>query len=386
VTSIEFDPSTRTFVLSTPSTSYAIRLIGGSVRQMHWGGRLSLSQAAEVPTRPAAPDGAVVGEELPPEGGLRFGPAGLVVEFPGGVRAVEFGYADHEITADGLRIGLVDRAFPLRLDLHYRGYADSDVIARWATLSHTGNRDPLAIERLDSAAWAIPRRSDYRLTHVTGEWTAEFTLDRMRLPYGETTATSRRGTTRHQTNPWLALDPGDATEESGEVWSVALAWSGGFRLTATRDLSGNVAVAGGAGHDAAAARHLMPGEHWTTPTALGVYTRDGFGGLSRSFHRYARGHVIPYPDEIRPVLYNTWEATYFDVNEADQRELARTVALLASSCSWSTTGGSAAASTTGPDSVTGNRARPSSRAASHRSPPRYMSWACGSGSGSSRRW
>jgi len=71
VTSIEFDPSTRTFVLSTPSTSYAIRLIGGSVRQVHWGRRLSLSQAAEIPTRPAAPDGAVVGEELPPEGGLQ---------------------------------------------------------------------------------------------------------------------------------------------------------------------------------------------------------------------------------------------------------------------------------------------------------------------------
>ncbi len=328
MTSIEFDPSTRTFVLSTPSTSYAVRLIGGSVRQVHWGRRLSLSQAAEVPTRPAAPDGALVGEELPPEGGLRFGPASLVVEFPGGVRAVEFEYADHEITADGLRIGLVDGAFPLRLDLHYRGYADSDVIARWATLSHTGNRDPIVVERLDSAAWALPHRSDYRLTHVAGEWSAEFTLDRTRLPYGETTATSRRGTTRHQTNPWLAVDPGDATEESGEVWSVALAWSGGFRLTATRDLSGNVAIAGGAGHDPAPARHLMPGERWTTPAALGVYTRDGFGGLSRTFHRYARDHVIPYPDEIRPVLYNTWEATYFDVNEADQRELARTVAPL----------------------------------------------------------
>jgi len=328
VTSMEFDPSTRTFILSTPSTSYAVRLVGDSVRQVHWGRRLSLSQAATVPTRPPAPDGAIVGEELPPEGGMRFGPASLVVDLAGGVRAVEFGYADHEITADGLRIGLIDRTFPLRVDLHYQGYAGSDVIARWATLSHTGGDEPIVVERLDSAAWALPRRSDYRLTQVGGEWTAEFTLDRTRLPYGQTTATSRRGTTRHQTNPWLAVDPGDATEEAGEIWAVALAWSGGFRLTATRDLSGNVAIAGGAGHDAAAPRHLMPGEHWTTPMALGIYTREGFGGLSRRFHGFARDHVIPHPDEIRPVLYNTWEATYFDVDEADQCALARTVAPL----------------------------------------------------------
>jgi alpha-galactosidase len=282
VISIEFDQETHTFLLVTPTTSYAVRIVDDGVRQVHWGSPLTLAQAATVPTRPTTADGDIVGEELPPEGGARFGPPGLVVELPGGVRAVEFAYADHEITADGFRIGLADRHFPLRLDLHYRGYADSDVIERWATLSHTGTGEAIVVDRLDSAAWTLPRRGDYRLSHVTGEWSAEFALERTRLPYGETVATSRRGSTRHQTNPWLAIDPGDATERHGEVWAVALAWSGGFRLAATRDLGGNVAVVGGAGHAEAPRRHLIPGERWQTPVVAGAYTIDGFGGISHT--------------------------------------------------------------------------------------------------------
>ena len=324
--SIEFDPSTRTFVLSTPSTSYAVRLVEDGVRQVHWGPRLSLAQAATVPTRPPAPDGSIVGEEpLHPEGGLRFGPASLVLELPGGVRAAEFGYADHEIAADGLRIGLVDRAFPLRLDLHYRGYADSDVIARWATLSHTGRGDPIAIDRLDSAAWTLPHRSDYRVSHTSGEWSAEFALERAPLPFGETTSASRRGATRHQVNPWLAIDPGDTGEEFGEVWTLALAWSGGFHLTAARTLGGLVTVSGGAEADRAAsaagrALHDSGARRRIFPTRIRIGQPDAAPVRARS--------RSPPPRRAPPVLYNSWEATWFEVTEKNQIELARQAAAL----------------------------------------------------------
>jgi alpha-galactosidase len=38
--------------------------------------------------------------------------------------------------------------------------------------------------------------------------------------------------------------------------------------------------------------------------------------------------VLPHPDELRPVLYNSWEATGFDVDEAGQRKLADRAAAL----------------------------------------------------------
>jgi alpha-galactosidase len=327
VTAIEFDEPTRTLALTTRNTTYAFRLAGDGVRHVHWGPRLTIEQTAAIEAPAPGWGGTIVGEEYTAEGGARFGPPALIVELPGGVRAVEFAYADHDITSGGCRVGLVDRRFPLRVDLHYRVYPDVDVIERWSTVTHTGSDDPIVVERFDSAVWTIPRRDGYRLSHVTGEWAAEFALERTPLPYGEFTLTTRRGATRHQTNPWLALDPGDTTEEYGEVWTVALAWSGGFRLVTSRGLT-DVSIAGGAGHDGAPARRLAPGEQWSSPAMVGTYGADGFGEASRRLHRYVRGHVVPHPDELPPVLYNTWEATYFDVREPDQMELAAVAASL----------------------------------------------------------
>lgn len=349
---IEFDPQTQTFLLSTPSTGYAVRVATDRVGHLHWGERLTLAQASTLPLRRSARGDEIVGEELPYLGGARFGPPAIIVEFADGVRALDLAYDDHDIrvavatgsTAAGigshgdgntLRIGLIDRHFPLRVDLYYRVYADSDVIERWCAIEHsgsestgdqvTGDQDPIAIDRLDSAAWTLPHRPDYRVSHTSGEWSAEFALERAPLPFGETTSTSRRGATRHQVNPWLAIDPGDAGEEFGEVWTLALAWSGGFHLTAARTLGGLVTVSGGAEADR---RHLQPGERFTTPVLAGAYSRHGFGSASRTLHRYALDHVLPHPDELPAVLYNSWEATWFEVTEKNQIELARHAAAL----------------------------------------------------------
>jgi alpha-galactosidase len=317
---VQHDPQTGTWLLGTPSTSYALRLAEDGVRHVYWGPRLSLTQAGSVPIRSVERD-EVFGEELPGEGGERFGAAALAVAFGDGTEAVRWRYLDHRIDGGHLSVRLADQHYPLELELHYRVYADTDVLERWSVLRHTGTGDPVTVRRCDSASWSLPARPDYRLSHVVGEWSAEFQLRRVPVPAAETVLTSRRGITRHQGNPWLMIDPGDATEDAGEVWSAALAWSGTWRIAVRRSLAGRVSVTGGAGHDGLTWR-LAPGEEWRTPVFAGLYARDGFGGTSRRWHDYARRHVLPAPDEVRPVLYNSWEGTWFEVNEGNQRELA----------------------------------------------------------------
>ncbi len=57
---------------------------------------------------------------------------------------------------------------------------------------------------------------------------------------------------------------------------------------------------------------------------------EGLGGASRRWHRFARERVLPgyRKNEYRPVLYNSWEATYFDVTEENQVALACKAAAL----------------------------------------------------------
>lgn len=326
-TQISFDEASRTWLLTTPACAYALRLVedgrGAGVRHVYWGPRLPLAHAAALPARPDGWDD-VLGEELPAaDGGQRFGPAGLRVELADGVRAVEWQYSDHEIEGGQLRVTLADRHYPLRLSLCYRMHPDTDVIERWSELRHPGTGDsaPVTVEWCDSAQWTVPVRPGWRLSQVAGEWSAEFQLQRTPLPYGETSVLSRRGVSRHQANPWLMLDAGDATETAGEVWSTVLAWSGSWRLTARRTLADRVTLTAGAGQEGAR-WSLQPGHRWTSPVSAGLYSTGGFGGTSRAWHAYIRGHVLPHPDELRPVLYNSWEGSWFDIDEGNQRKLA----------------------------------------------------------------
>ncbi|HYZ53256.1 MAG TPA: alpha-galactosidase [Streptosporangiaceae bacterium] len=333
---IEHDPATDTWLLTTPETAYAFRVEpGGELRHLYWGARLTLPQAlAAGRDRPPvfgfdSPwDGT---EELPAEGGLRFGVPSLQVRFADGTRAVEWLPDGAATDEDGgqcrLEIRLRDRSYPLGTVLEYRVFDDCDVIERRVTLVHLGDGEPIEVYRADSAAWVLPPLAGYRVSYTTGRWSGETRLRRHELPAGELTLTSRRGITSHHVNPWVMLDDGTAAETAGEVRSVALAWSGSWRITASRTADDRVSVTGGFGHDGARWT-LAPGESLTTPVFAGLYTSAGFGAASRGWHAYIRAHVLPRPEETRPVLFNSWEATGFDVCEQNQLELAKAAAAI----------------------------------------------------------
>jgi len=333
MTPVIFSSTSRLWLLRTPNTSYALRLDADDTpRHLHWGPPLTLAQAEQLsagqPLRVSSFEGpGVGGAELPTDGGASYGVPSLQVRFADGTQAVEWQLMDDRIEGGELEIRLRDRHYPFECVLHYRVYADSDVIERWVTLRHTGTDAPIALLRTDSGCWHLPSRPDYRLTHVAGGWGHEFQLRRAPVPVAETVLTSRRGTTSHHANPWVMVDAGDATEDGGEVWSAALAWSGSWRVTVARDALGHVGWTGGFGHDGISWR-LRPSEEWRTPVLAGLYSPGGFGATSRQWHEYARRHVLPRPEEVRPIVYTSWEATGFDVNEDNQKRLAGMAAAL----------------------------------------------------------
>ncbi|MFJ2189027.1 alpha-galactosidase [Kitasatospora sp. NPDC087861] len=332
--SASFDPARGLAVLRTPNSVYAVRIgVDGSPRHLHWGAPLDTDALGGLPAAasPAASsfEADPAPDELAPQTGARFGPTGLQVRFADGTRGAQWSFTGHTVHGGELRLRLADRRHPLAAELCYRVRPDSDVIERWVELTHTGADDsgPISVDRLDSASWTAPALPDYRLSHLVGGWNSEFQLHRDRLPVAETVLTSRRGITSHHANPWLALDDGTADEEHGEVWSTALAWSGSWRITVHRDPVGRTTWTGGFGHEGLTWA-LGPGESLHTPVFAGLHTRDGFGAASRAWHTHVRTAVLPDPERDRPVVYNSWEATGFDVGQAGQLRLARLAARL----------------------------------------------------------
>ncbi|SDJ48847.1 alpha-galactosidase [Streptomyces indicus] len=319
----------RVWLLSGPTSSYAMMLTErAELVHLHWGPRIALADAEALAAEPGPADWPFESrldgrEEYPVEGGPRFVRPALSVRTPQ-VRGTEWQFASAAQEDGGLALGFTDALHGLRITLRYamRG----DVVERSAELVHEGTGPAVEVLRADSAAWTLPEREAWRLTQLHGRWAAESRVEQVPLAYGEHVIGSRRGHTGHQYLPWVALDAEGAGEEQGEVYSCALAWSGAWRIAVQKLPGGLVQITGGTGHDASGQVLLEPGRTWRTPVFAGLWSGGGFGGASRAWHAYQRAYVIPDADRVRPVLFNSWEATGFDISAPQQLELARRAA------------------------------------------------------------
>ncbi|MGW3728157.1 alpha-galactosidase [Streptomyces sp. NPDC000851] len=323
---LEIAENGRTWLLSGPTSSYAVHLTDDDeLLHLHWGPRIALADAEALAVRPLPDywpfesplDGR---EEYPVEGGPRFVRPALSVRTDER-RGTEWRFEAHETADQELRLRFRDAG--LAITLHYR--MRDDVVERWVTLHNDGPEAELL--RADSATWTLPDRDAWRLSQLHGRWAAESRLVRSPLTYGEKVIGSRRGHTGHQHLPWVALDT-DATEERGEVYGCALAWSGSWRIAVAQLPDARVQITGGAGYDDSGLLRLAAGESFTTPVFAGLFSDGGFGGASRAWHAYQRAYVIPDAERDRPVLFNSWEATEFDISEEQQRALARRAAAI----------------------------------------------------------
>jgi alpha-galactosidase len=266
-------------------------------------------------------------EEFPGYEDLKYTEPCLKVTFADGVRDVVLRFAAAELRGDDqLDITLRDAVYPFELTLHYRVHAGYDLIERWVT-AHNAGDTPIAIERIWSAQWHLPPGEGYRLSHLTGRHMAEMQLRREPLTQGLKVLESRRVTTSHHHSPWFAVDRGNADEDTGEVWFGALAWSGNWKLSAevTDFMSTRVSIGL---NDWDFSWRLHTGERFTTPSSYAGYSAEGFGGASRHLHDLIREQFLPHGQAIHKVLYNSWEATEFAVDERSQGALAELAAAM----------------------------------------------------------
>ncbi len=332
--SIRFAEDRKVFLLTTSQNSYAMGIAAdGSLRHVYWGSPLwNLADLpALAPVREISsfdPEPMLVNEEFPGWGGTRYYEPALKIAREDGDRDLVLVYASHRIAGDDLDIVLKDIRDAIEVTLHYRVYPEYGIVRRSATVRN-GTVHPLTIESAQSAAWYMPAGTGYRLSYVNGRWAAETQLVREPIHEGMKVLESRRGNTGHGFNPWFAIDPGDATEESGRVWFGALGWSGNWRITIEQTPYRQVRITGGF-NSFDFAYPLKPGDTLDTPEFYGGFSSGGFGGASRLLHRFERERILPggTSARLRPVLYNSWEATEFDVNEAGQRALAAKAATL----------------------------------------------------------
>ena len=211
-----------------------------------------------------------------------------------------------------LELILTDAVTSCELHLYYTVFPSHDIIARHMTLINQGG-SAVKLEKCMSLCLDIPR-DDLELISLTGAHVRERQFNRAPIGVGVKRITSRRGASSHQANPCILLCDPNTTEERGDAYGFNFVHSGSFLDELEVDQTGSTRVLVGLG-DECFSWHLDAGESFTSPEAIMTYSSHGIGQVSRNFHRFIRDTILPpEPFERRPVVLNSWEAFYFNID------------------------------------------------------------------------
>ncbi|KAL4972778.1 putative alpha-galactosidase G [Aspergillus desertorum] len=233
-----------------------------------------------------------------------------------------FGGADEATT---LIVRLSDPYSDLAAELRYTVFPDYDAIVRSASIINKSSSDA-TVESLTSLSVDFPFE-ELEMIGLRGDWAREAHRQRRKVDYGVQSIGSTTGFSSHLHNPFVALVHPSTTESQGEAWGFSLIYSGSFTINVEKASQGLTRVSIG---PTQVSWVLKPGETLSSPECVAVYSNTGIGGVSRSLHRLYRRHLMKskFATEDRPVLMNSWEGLYFDIDQDRMYRFAEEAAAL----------------------------------------------------------
>ncbi|MGC8549809.1 MAG: alpha-galactosidase [Acidobacteriaceae bacterium] len=330
---IHYNPQTRVFRIDGGDVSYVFGVNAkGQLQSIYWGQRVAATDNfpaahANPPWASFEPSTDTTPQEYTGFGGGFYYVPDLKITFPNGNRDLVLKYVSHSIHGDTLDVVMKDISLAVYVTLEYQIDPATGILRRSATVENK-TPQPFTIEQDFAATWNLPANTHYELRYLTGRWAGEWNLQKETLHPGKVVLGSRTGTTSHHVNPWFAIErgnPGD--QDTGAVWFGALGWSGNWQIAIEQDQIGQVRVTGGF-NPFDFAYILKPGQSLRSPYFYAGFSHHGIGGASRLMHRFELTRILPegpHP-KLRPVLYDSWEATGFNVDVAGQEKLAEEAA------------------------------------------------------------
>ncbi len=331
--------------LDTKNTTYQMAVnANGYLAHLYYGSRLDGSSAADCSMLgyhslvPLAYDGC--SSELSPDvcpleysayGNGDFRTAPLMLSFSDGSSVCDLRFEDvkriekkpllkglpalHDEAgkSESVEICLKDKIYDLRVYLLYTAFEECDVLARSVRVENRTGGD-IVLNRVLSTC-LDNYECDYDFISFSGKPNYERSLNRIPLRELKLSCESRRGTSSHQNNPFVIFCSKDCSEKSGECCGAAFVYSGNFTASMEKTQIGTTRFVMGINPENFRFV-LKDGESFQAPEVIHTFSNSGFSGLTHNYHNVIRKHLFrgKYADAPRPIMLNSWEATYFDVN------------------------------------------------------------------------
>lgn len=302
--------------LETDNLSYCIRVHNNKLYNCYFGAKISagsvesyLFDNPEIPVRGGFPDESPI----------------LEVVFKDGTRDLDLEYESYSTSKtngfDQLSITLKDTYYPIQVISHYRIIPKIDIIEKWIEVKNTG-KDIIKIENAKSASLWLPR-GGYEMTHYAGIHWHDFQPEKTLLTQGIKTIQSKNFKTYGSS--FFTVRPQDENDEyQGNVWYGQLHYSGNWKNDFESMYDDRVQISSGINFWDTE-WNLKTNEIFITPVFSFGFTQNGTNKTAQNYADYTREIILPSKRNKtpRPVLYNSWYATEFDVNEEQQLHLAQ---------------------------------------------------------------
>ncbi|MDC4239829.1 alpha-galactosidase [Clostridium tertium] len=221
-----------------------------------------------------------------------------------------------------LEITCEDMYLNLQVVLVYTTFENLDVITRSVKVKNL-SEDKINLTKVLSTCIDFDY-IDYDMISLHGSWARERHVQRKKIGYGKQVVSTIRGESSHQDNPFIALLDSKATDDYGNVYGFNFVYSGNFFAQIEGCQFNTTRVVMGINPEDFNWL-LNKDEEFIAPEVVMVYSNEGIGKMTRTFHDLYRNNLIrgEYKDKKRPILINNWEATYFDFNTEKLLSIAK---------------------------------------------------------------
>ncbi|MBR5421164.1 MAG: alpha-galactosidase [Lachnospiraceae bacterium] len=351
----EFEENKPLFILSGKHITYVMKVLdNGQIEHLYFGPKIAvassdgLSEAHEFPPGNTSAYSTEFGSFSAEDMRYEYSALGkgdlrepmLEAIYADGSSTLDPVYVSHEVKkgkpdlnglpssygneeeVETLGIQLKDRNGSLEMILIYSIFPEADVITRSIHISNSG-KAAVMLKRALSMQIDFDAGA-YNFHCFTGAWAREMKKSDIPVKAGRLSVGSLSGSSSNRANPFFMLSERGTTEDVGLVYGFNLVYSGNHYESVERSSYGKVRVLSGI-QPTGFCWKLRGGMSFQTPEAVLTLSDHGFGGLSRRMHRFVREHIVrgSWKHRERPVLLNSWEASYFDISESKLYRLAR---------------------------------------------------------------
>ena len=210
----------------------------------------------------------------------------------------------------------VDEEAGIKLEIFYSVYFESDVFSCYSKVTNLNEQD-IQILKASSLSFRI-NQNDFDVVTFNGSWAKERTRTETPLRNGLLINSSVNGCSSHLHNPLTMM-----IDKKKHAYGFNLIYGGNHKTSYEAGFATRMNVIVGI-NDFLFNWKLSSKEEFVTPEAIFSYGENE-NELMSHFHEFVRNNLMQeqFKNQLRPIVMNNWEGTYFNFTSDKIYEIAK---------------------------------------------------------------